>query len=70
MNAGKAGSATGSTPRARFPGNVWGENCQYQYQGEPLFKPVRYDAKFYRPPTANQLRHYLNQIREGFQMCF
>ena len=28
------------------------------------------DSTFYRPPTANQLRHYLNQIPEDFQMCF
>ena len=28
------------------------------------------DATFYRPPTANQLRHYLNQIPEDFEMCF
>jgi uncharacterized protein YecE (DUF72 family) len=28
------------------------------------------DATFYRPPTANQLRHYLSQIPEDFQMCF
>jgi uncharacterized protein YecE (DUF72 family) len=28
------------------------------------------DSTFYRPPSANQLRHYLNQIPEDFQMCF
>ena len=28
------------------------------------------DSTFYRPPTANQLRHYLTQIPEDFQMCF
>ena len=28
------------------------------------------DSTFYRPPTANQLRRYLNQIPEDFQMCF
>jgi uncharacterized protein YecE (DUF72 family) len=27
------------------------------------------DATFYRPPTANQLRRYLNQIPEDFEMC-
>jgi len=48
---------------------LW-EYCQYQYQGEPLFRTVGNDATFYRPPTANQLRHYLTQIPEDFQMCF
>jgi uncharacterized protein YecE (DUF72 family) len=28
------------------------------------------DATFYRPPSANQLRRYLNQIPEDFEMCF
>jgi uncharacterized protein YecE (DUF72 family) len=46
------------------------EYCQYQYQGEPLFRTVGNDATFYRPPTANQLRRYLNQIPEDFEMCF
>ena len=45
------------------------EHCQYQYQGEPLFRTVGNDSTFYRPPTANQLRHY-TQIPEDFQMCF
>ncbi|MEO6110609.1 MAG: DUF72 domain-containing protein, partial [Nitrospiraceae bacterium] len=47
-----------------------GEYCQYQYQGEPLFRTVGNDSTFYRPPTANQLLRYLNQIPEDFQMCF
>jgi uncharacterized protein YecE (DUF72 family) len=54
-----------------------GEYCQYQDQGElitfpkpPLFRTVGNDSTFYRPPTANQLRHYLTQIPEDFQMCF
>jgi len=37
----KAKSTHGSTLRARLPGSVWeslGEYCQYQYQGEPLFR--------------------------------
>ena len=46
------------------------EYCQYQYQGEPLFRTVGNDSTFYRPPTANQLRRYLNQIPEDFEMCF
>lgn len=47
-----------------------GEYCQYQYNNEPLFRTVGNDATFYRPPTANQLRRYLNQISEEFEMCF
>jgi uncharacterized protein YecE (DUF72 family) len=46
------------------------EYCQYQYQGEPLFRTVGNDSTFYRPPTAAQLRHYLTQIPEDFQICF
>ena len=37
---------------------------------EPLFRTVGNDSTFYRPPTANQLRRYLNQIPEDFEMCF
>jgi uncharacterized protein YecE (DUF72 family) len=53
-----------------FTRECLGEYCQYQYQGEPLFRTVGNDSTFYRPPTANQLRHYLTQIPEDFQMCF
>jgi uncharacterized protein YecE (DUF72 family) len=47
-----------------------GEYCQYLYKGEPCFRTVGNDSTFYRPPTANQLRHYLTQIPEDFEMCF
>jgi uncharacterized protein YecE (DUF72 family) len=53
-----------------FARECLGEYCQYQYEGEPLFRTVGNDSTFYRPPTANQLRHYLTQIPEDFQMCF
>ena len=56
--------------KRRFVRECLGEYCQYQYQGEPLFRTVGNDSMFYRPPTANQLRHYLTQIPEDFQMCF
>ncbi|HYR59712.1 MAG TPA: DUF72 domain-containing protein [Nitrospiraceae bacterium] len=46
-----------------------GEYCQYQYQGEPLFRTVGNDSTFYRPPTTNQLQRYLNQIPEDVEMC-
>jgi uncharacterized protein YecE (DUF72 family) len=56
--------------KSAFTRECLGEYCQYQYQGEPLFRTVGNDSTFYRPPTANQLRHYLTQIPEDFQMCF
>ena len=56
--------------KSTFARECLGEYCQYQYQGEPLFRTVGNDSTFYHPPTANQLRAYLNQIPEDFQMCF
>jgi uncharacterized protein YecE (DUF72 family) len=47
-----------------------GEYCQYLHNSEPLFRTVGNDSTFYRPPTANQLCHYLTQIPEDFEMCF
>ncbi len=35
-----------------------------------MFRTVGNDSTFYRPPSANQLRKYLNQIPEDFEMCF
>ena len=55
--------------KSRFAQECLGEYCQYQYNHEPLFRTVGNDATFYRPPTANQLRRYLNQIPEDFEMC-
>jgi len=57
-------------PENKFVQECLREYCQYEYQGEPLFRTVGNDATFYRPPTANQLRRYLSQIPEDFQMCF
>ncbi|MBM4126019.1 MAG: DUF72 domain-containing protein [Nitrospira sp.] len=45
------------------------EYCQYLSNGEPLFRTVGNDSSFYRPPTAGQLRRYLQQIPEDFEMC-
>ncbi len=56
-------------PKSRFASECLGEYCQYQYQGEPLFRTVGNDSTFYRPPTANQLRRYLHQIPDDFDMC-
>ncbi|MGH7180676.1 MAG: DUF72 domain-containing protein [Nitrospiraceae bacterium] len=55
--------------KSSFKRECLGEYCQYQHQGERLFRTVGNDAMFYCPPTTNQLRHYLNQIPEDFQMC-
>ena len=54
--------------KTKFARECLGEFCQYQYREQPLFRTVGNDATFYRPPTANQLRHYLTQIPEDFQM--
>src|SRR5713101_2917295 len=54
--------------KSTFAREFLGEYCQYEYQGEPLFRTVGNDSTFYRPPTTNQLRRYLNQIPKGFQM--
>ncbi len=56
--------------KSKFARECLGEYCQYLYNGEPLFRTVGNDSTFYRPPTANQLRHYLTQIPEDFEMCF
>ncbi|HEX6726557.1 MAG TPA: DUF72 domain-containing protein [Nitrospira sp.] len=56
--------------KTTFARECLGEYCQYLHNGEPLFRTVGNDSTFYRPPTANQLRHYLNQIPEDFEMCF
>ena len=56
--------------KSTFARECLGEYCQYQYKDEPLFRTVGNDSTFYRPPTANQLRRYLNQIPEDFEMCF
>ena len=42
--------------KSTFARECLGEYCQYQYEGEPLFRTVGNDSTFYRPPTANQLR--------------
>ena len=56
--------------KSAFARECLGEYCQYQYEGEPLFRTVGNDSTFYRPPTTSQLQRYLNQIPEDFEMCF
>src|SRR5574338_651766 len=56
--------------KTTFARQCLGEYCQYLYNDEPLFRTVGNDSTFYRPPTVSQLRHYLNQIPEDFEMCF
>ena len=55
--------------KSAFTRECLGEYCQYQYEGVPLFTTVGNNLTFYRPPTPNQLLHYLTQISEDFQMC-
>lgn len=38
--------------------------------GRAVVQERRQRSTFYGPPTANQLRRYLNQIPEDFEMCF
>jgi uncharacterized protein YecE (DUF72 family) len=54
--------------KSKFAQECLGEYRQYQYNNEPLFRTVG-NATFYQPPTTNQLRCYLNQIPEDFEMC-
>jgi uncharacterized protein YecE (DUF72 family) len=56
--------------KSKFSQECLGEYCQYLYNGEPLFRTVGNDSTFYRPPNANQLGRYLNQIPDWFDMCF
>ena len=56
--------------KTTFARECLGEYCQYLYSGEPLFRTVGNDSTFYRPSSVNQLRQYLKQIPEDFQMCF
>lgn len=56
--------------KTTFARECLGEYCQYLYNGEPLFRTVGNDSTFYRPPTGNQLQHYLKQIPEDFEICF
>ncbi len=56
--------------KTSFARECLGEFCQYQYNSQPLFRTVGNDATFYRPPTANQLKRYLSQMPEDFEMCF
>lgn len=56
--------------KSKFVQECLGEYCQYQHQGQSLFRTVGNDSTFYRPPTANQLRRFLHQIPEDFERCF
>jgi uncharacterized protein YecE (DUF72 family) len=56
--------------KTAFTRECLGEYCQYLHNGDPLFRMVGNDSTFYRPPAASQLRHYLSQIPEDFEMCF
>jgi uncharacterized protein YecE (DUF72 family) len=70
MKAGKDRSISSSYTKTTFARQCLSEYCQYFYNGEPLFCTVGNDSTFYRPPTANQLRGYVNQMPEHFEMCF
>lgn len=56
--------------KSKFAQECLGEYCQYQYNGESLFRTVGNDGTFYRPASVNQLRRYASQLGEDCQMCF
>ena len=56
--------------KSSFARECLGEFCQYLYKCQPLFRTEDNDSTFCRPPTANQLKRYLDQIPEDFEMSF
>ena len=56
--------------KATFTQECLGEYCEYLYEGAPCFRTVCNDATLYQPPTPRQLRKFLSQIPEDFEMCF
>lgn len=58
-----------SYAKTAFARECLGEYCQYLSNGQPLFRTVGNDSTFYRPPTTGQLRRYLQQVPEDFEMC-
>ena len=70
MKAGQGQIYLKQYAKTTFARECLGEYCQYLYNGQPLFRTVGNDATFYRLPTTNQLRRYLKQMPEEFEMCF
>ena len=56
--------------KSSFARECLGEFCQYLCKCQPLFRTGGNDSTFCRPPTANQLKRYLDQIPEDFEMSF
>lgn len=56
-------------PKGRFKQDCLAEYAQYHYRGRPLFRTVGDDRAFYRPPAADELRHYAAQLPDGFDIC-
>lgn len=72
MKAGKARSINNRTSRVHLLKNAWGNIAstsisEHHYSEQWGTTPRSIDR---RPPTANQLRRYLNQIPDDFEMCF
>lgn len=58
-----------SYPKGRFKQDCLAEYARYEYRGQRLFQTVGDDRAFYRPPTAEELRHSAAQLPEGFEVC-
>lgn len=56
--------------KTSFTQECLGEYCEYLYERAPCFRTVSNDATLYQPPTPKQLRKFLSQIPEDFEMCF
>ncbi len=55
--------------KTTFARDCLGNIASICIRAHPLFRTVGNDSTFYGPPTPNQLRRYLNQIPEDFEMC-
>src|SRR5207244_11715420 len=55
-------------PENKFVQECVREYCQYEYQGEQLFRPVVHVLMFGRAQPATTLQCYQNQIPDLFQI--
>ena len=69
MRVGRAKFTNDNMARRSLHETALANTASICIRGEPLFRTVGNDSTFYGPPTRNQLRRYLNQIPEDFEMC-
>lgn len=58
-----------SYPKSRFSQDTLAEYASYAVDGAPLFRTVGIDHSFYRPASAKQLAHYVEQVPDDFRFC-